>query len=225
MKNLFLFDIDGTLLRTGGAGTRSFDKAFFDIFGIKDAFKNISMHGMLDPLIFDSALKRHGIAPNGHFEMFCEGYLYYLKKEALNPENWNVVEGVFDFLKKHKNNAVFALLTGNIFEGAKIKLETLGLWDYFPTPEIGAFGSDATERKYLGDKALKKIEIMLGLKFSPENIYVFGDTKHDIGVAKHIGGKSLALTSGGIAKGELLLHNPDFVAENFNDFMNLSFSN
>ena len=158
MMNLFLFDIDGTLLRTGGAGTRAFEKAFYDVFGIKNAFKGISMHGMLDPLIFNKALEIHGIEKNGHFELFSEGYIYYLKKEALSPENWNVVEGVKDFLEKHKNNALFVLLTGNIFEGAHIKLSTLGLWDYFPNPDVGAFGTDGAERIYLGDRALKKIK-------------------------------------------------------------------
>ncbi len=218
MEKLFLFDIDGTLLRSGGAGKRSFDKAFFSLFGIESAFKNVDMHGMLDPIIYKNALDYHGIKENG-FNEFKNLYIEYLKEESQNPKGWYTVDGVFDFLTKYQDLAYFALLTGNIFEGAVIKLSTLNLIQYFPDAETGAFGDDAEQRKYLGDKALNKLNIKYGLKFSPENIFVFGDTQHDIAVAKHIGAKSIALSSGGISLETLSEYNPDILANNFQEII------
>lgn len=223
MKKLFLFDIDGTLIRSGGAGKRSFDKAFQELFGIRDAFKNVDMHGMLDPIIFNNAAQYHKIKSNGHFVKFKKLYIKHLKEESKRIETWRKIEGIIDFLKKYKNQAYFALLTGNIFEGAKIKLQTMKLWEYFDTPEVGAYGDHAKERVLLGEIALDNIKKIKGLSFNSDNIYVFGDTKHDIAVAKHIKAKSVALTSGGISEGELKRHNPDYIADNYNDLMKKKF--
>ena len=223
MKRLYLFDIDGTLIRSGGAGKRSFNKAFNEIFGIDNAFDDIPMHGMLDPIIFQNALSFYGIISNNYYRKFKKLYLKYLSEETKDISGWKVVEGVKSFLKKNQDNAFFALLTGNMYEGAKIKLEAVGLWDFFPEPEIGAFGDEAEERIHLGNIALKKIKKKRGIEFNKRDIVVFGDTQHDIAVAKHIGAQSVALSSGGISLNILQKYQPDYLAENFTELMNIEF--
>ncbi len=224
MEKLFLFDIDGTLLRSGGAGKRSFNKAFYELYGIKDGFKDVDMHGMLDPIIFSNALKYHGLNGNNRFEEFKKLYVNFLKRESFQPSGWYLIEGVKDFLEKFKNKVHFTLLTGNILKGALLKLNTLKLLNYFPDAEIGAFGEDAHERKLLGKCALLKIKEKYGFEFSPEDIYVFGDTPHDIEVAKFIKAKSVALTSGGISFDRLAEFEPDILANNFREIINFDFA-
>ncbi len=86
MKKLILFDIDGTLIHTGGAGTRSLDRAFSSLFGISDAFRDYSMAGKTDRQIMREGLKMHGLPyKDGNVDVLVKGYLEHLKTEIHNP--------------------------------------------------------------------------------------------------------------------------------------------
>jgi phosphoglycolate phosphatase-like HAD superfamily hydrolase len=98
-----------------------------------------------------------------------------------------------------------ALLTGNLREGARLKLSYLGLWDYF---EFGAFADDSSIRDELGPFALARAKEKLGIEFPPERVYIIGDTPHDIACGKAIGAKTIAVATGAFSVAELSALNP-----------------
>ncbi|UCD35677.1 MAG: HAD family hydrolase, partial [Nitrospiraceae bacterium] len=146
-KKLLLFDIDGTLISAGGAGTRSMNLAFESLFGIRDAFSGISMAGKTDPEIMKEGLKRHGFPfLDGNLTKMREQYLRFLAAEINNPLRC-LKPGVREALDAlGRREAPLGLLTGNLEEGAEIKLSAVGIYRRFID---GAFGSDDEDRDNL----------------------------------------------------------------------------
>ena len=115
----------------------------------------------------------------------------------------------------HKHPEIHqALLTGNMREGARIKLTHLDLWKYF---EFGAFADDSGTRNELGPFALARAKECLGIEFSPERVYVIGDTPHDIACGKAIAAKTIAVATGSFSVAELKSHQPTHVFADFSD--------
>lgn len=213
-KRLFLFDIDGTLITAGGAGTRSLDRAFNALFGIKDAFKSVKMSGKTDIQIIKEGLILHDLPCfNGIIEKMKGMYLGFLREEMHNP--WKKMKpGIAELLALLKNDAKpLGLLTGNLEDGAGIKLEPFGLNKYFID---GAFGSDNEERDELLPIAIKKFSAK-GLAFSPADCVVVGDTPRDVRCAKIHGAFSVAVSTGPYSKDELLRTEADMVLESFEE--------
>ena len=140
MKKLILFDIDGTLIHTGGAGTISLDKAFYSLFGVRDAFRDVPMAGRTDRQIMKQGLQSHNLPlEDGNAEALTRSYLSHLKAEIQNP-NRRFQPGIQELLRTLRDQDYpLGLLTGNLEAGARIKLNPFGLNEYFPA---GAFGSD-----------------------------------------------------------------------------------
>jgi phosphoglycolate phosphatase-like HAD superfamily hydrolase len=107
------------------------------------------------------------------------------------------------------------LLTGNLVEGAKLKLTHYGVWDFF---EFGAYADDHHDRNRLGDFARARAQEKHGIEFAPENIYVLGDTPHDITCGRAIGAKTVAIATGHHSHEQLAACSPDYL---FDDLSNL----
>ena len=158
MATVVLFDIDGTLVLTGGAGGRAMARAFEDLFAIADAFAGVPMPGRTDACILGDAAAAHQIPHNSpELARFPDVYLQHLKKELDQPgPRKGVMPGVRTLLDRlsARDDVYLALLTGNYEAAAQLKLEYFDLWRYFP---CGAFGDGAPDRNGLLPKAMGRI--------------------------------------------------------------------
>lgn len=211
-----LFDIDGTLIDSGGAGTRSLDLAFEEIFSVPDAFKNISLAGKTDMLILKEGLKLHGIDRlNGEVLEFFETYIAHLRNNIDNKKG-QVKPGVtkaLDLLKSD-DGCLLGLLTGNIEEGAMVKLRAFGLDSYF---QAGAFGDDAEDRNKLLPVAVRKLYNLTSRKVGFRDCVVIGDTPRDIECSKPYGALAVAVATGPYTSGTLADAGADAVFEDLSD--------
>ena len=214
MKKLILFDIDGTLITAGGAGTRSMNFAFRELFGIEEAFRNIPMAGKTDIQIMKEGLKTHGLPYlNGNVDRMTEKYIDFLTVEINNPQR-RLKRGVQEALGMMKGmNMTIGLLTGNLRTGARIKLGACGIDHYFID---GAFGSDHEDRDRLLPVALEKFSAR-GLHFSPEQCVVIGDTPRDVQCARIHGAGCIAVATGPYSREELLKTDADIVVHSLSE--------
>ena len=142
MAKIILFDIDGTLVLTGGAGGRAMTLAFEELFGIAEAFRTTSMPGRTDAWILTDAATAHGVA-HDQLSRFHDVYLSHLEREIHQPgSRKGVMPGIRPLLDAldTRPDVYLALLTGNYERSARLKLEYFDLWRYF---QSGAFGDDA----------------------------------------------------------------------------------
>ncbi len=214
MEKLVLFDIDGTLLHTGGAGTRAMSMAFQGLFGIEQAFGRIPMAGKTDILIMKEGLEAHGFNnTDGNLSNMIDAYLKHLQIEIDNP--WKQLKpGIQEILNVLKETGIaLGLLTGNLEKGARIKLEPFGLNKYFPE---GAFGSDHEDRDMLLPIALEKFS-KKGLNFSSADCVVIGDTPSDVQCAKIHSARCIAVATGPYSMEELLATDADIVFDSLAD--------
>jgi len=217
--NTILFDIDGTLVLTGGAGGRAMTMAFDEVFAVPNAFEGIPMAGRTDAWILNDAAAAHGIPPDSpDLPRFRQAYIRYLAIELEKPgvARKGLMPGVRELLDAlaPRDDVYLALLTGNYEAGARIKLEYFDLWRYFP---CGAFGDDAPHRNVLVPKALTRVEACGGLTFSPADAVVIGDTPLDVGCAAFAGARSLAVATGNHSVDELRAAGADFVLQDLSD--------
>jgi phosphoglycolate phosphatase-like HAD superfamily hydrolase len=148
-KRLLLFDIDGTLIHSGGAGIHALKSAFKERFGIDDDLQGIEIAGMTDSGIVVSILNKHEIpATNENVSTFLDSYVHFLSLE-LPRRKGKLLPGVLTLLErlKARPHLVLALLTGNVSRGAQLKLEHYAVWHFF---EFGAFADDHHDRNRLG---------------------------------------------------------------------------
>lgn len=194
---LVLFDIDGTLISSGGAGVRSLDHAFRDVLGIDGAFRDISMAGKTDFQIIREGLLRHSIhSGNGMIPLIARRYLRHLSHEIMNSPSRHLKPGVLaalERLRQQDDLYTTGLLTGNICEGARIKLAAFGLNDFFP---FGAFGDDNEERDNLLPFALQRFAAFSGKAIVADDCVVIGDTPLDVRCARSHGARSIAVATG-----------------------------
>ena len=213
MIKLVLFDIDGTLVRTGGAGVKAFARAFQTEFGLNDGAEKLKFAGRTDVSLVREFFSHHGITPDAtHFERFFETYLSHLAQMILQCEG-GVCPGVNPFLNElrmQSNPPAIGLLTGNIRRGAEIKLRHYDLWKPFA---FGGFADDHEERDHIAAIAKERGEEVLKTKLRGEEVLVIGDTPLDIRCARAIGAKVLAVATGGSKLDELQSHKPDWAVE------------
>lgn len=214
---LLLFDIDGTLLTSGGAGEKALRLALKDRFGCDDDLANVEIAGKTDSGIARRIFASHGIeATAENLSAFYDGYLHHLALE-LPKTNGRLLPGIVELLEalKSRPQVAMALLTGNLSGGAKLKLNHYGVWHYF---EFGAYADDHHDRNELGRFARERALEKHGVEFPADQIFVLGDTPHDIECARAIGAKSVAIATGGCTREKLAAHKPDFL---FDDLSNV----
>jgi phosphoglycolate phosphatase-like HAD superfamily hydrolase len=215
---LLLFDLDGTLVSTGGAGLRALDRAFHSLHGIARAMQGISPAGKTDPSIirevFQTKLQRS--PEKGEVRAVCESYLNCLSEEMARRNGYRVMKGVAALLENlaRRSDVILALGTGNLEPGARIKLAPSGLNDYFP---FGGFGSDAEERAEVLRAGVRRARERTGRSFAGEDVLVIGDTILDVRAGKAIGAFTVAVACGHGKSGELQAAGPDVFMRSFEE--------
>jgi phosphoglycolate phosphatase-like HAD superfamily hydrolase len=216
-KRLLLFDIDGTLVSTMGAGIESLKIVIERRYGARDDLHDIEIAGKTDSNIAADILKKYHVDPTPeNLGIFLDEYVTHLAR--LLPElHGRLLPGISEILPrmKAKPDRVLALLTGNVERGAKLKLSHYGIWDFF---EFGAYADDHPDRNQLGAFARQRAHQKHGHEFDATQIDVIGDTGHDIACGKAFGARTVAVATGSWTRQKLSTYQPDFL---FDDLSNV----
>ena len=219
---LVLFDIDGTIMLSAGAGGRAVRRALIEVFGATGPERH-RFDGKTDPQIVRELMSIVGHADE-HIEArmpaLFERYLAYLDEElqvSAAAGGIRVMPGIFDLLDalEARNDVVLGLLTGNLAEGARAKLSAGGI-----NPErfrVGAYGSDHEVRGELPAVAQRRAREQLGLTFSGRDIVVIGDTPADLQCGFSIGCTAIGVATGMYSLDDLREHRPAAVFQNLAD--------
>ena len=219
MQNLVLFDIDGTLVLTGGAGLRAMMRAFAAVVGDPSALEGVPVAGRTDWIILMDGARRAGRELDDElFGRLREHYLASLREEIELPGHGvkSVMPGVRDLLERlHSCQGVLlGLLTGNFIEGARIKLEHFDLWKYF---RCGAFGDDSPDRNALVPVAVARARRQGLPEIAADRVLVVGDTPHDIACARAAGARAVGVATGLYSAEQLRERGADIVFEDLSD--------
>jgi phosphoglycolate phosphatase len=204
---LLLFDVDGTLVLTGGAGLRGMARAFELVFGVADALAGIPVAGRTDPVILNDAMCRARLTgTEADRRRFFDVYLPMLAEEMDRPvpsaepsqhhRYKGALPGVPELVQtlEARSDVFLALLTGNESRAARVKLGYFNLWEPFA---CGAFGEDAELRHELVPIAVDRARAAGCPPVSPDDVIVIGDTPLDVDCASRAGVRSLAVATGG----------------------------
>jgi phosphoglycolate phosphatase-like HAD superfamily hydrolase len=210
---LVLFDVDGTLIHTGGAGVKAFAQALTTEFGVADGTHLVKFGGRTDFSLVRELFALRQIEPSArNFERFFAAYLVWLEKLMLECAG-GACPGVLEFYRALAARAeppLFGLLTGNIRRGAQIKLQRYQLWDKFP---FGGFADDHEDRNQIAAIARRRGSERLGRPLHDGEVLVIGDTPLDIRCGRAIGAKVLAVATGRFSVPQLQEHHPDWAVE------------
>lgn len=217
IRHAILFDIDGTLISTGGAGRRAMERAFEKVHGVRNALRNFSLAGRIDGQIYREILQRKHCPDRLH--AYREAYYAYLRQElAERPGRGRLMPGVVPLLERltDRRDTLVGLLTGNWREGARLKLEHFGIWGFF---RFGAFGDDADERPHLPAVARKRAREIApgGTSDKSTRFYVVGDTPRDIECAQASGCIAVAVATGDYGRPALAGWTPHILLESLAD--------
>jgi phosphoglycolate phosphatase len=214
-----LFDIDGTLVLTGGAGIRAMNRACEDVLGIRDALDGVAVAGRTDWIILHDAMVRAGRELTDELLMVLRArYVEGLQDEIQHPGTGvkAIMPGVRELLGALSSRAdVFlGLLTGNFEAAARLKLEYFDLWRYF---SCGAFGDDAQDRNALVPFALERARGCGLNDVRARDILVIGDTPHDVACARAVGATPIGVATGNYTVQQIRASGADVVFADFSD--------
>jgi len=198
MSKLVLFDIDGTLVLTGGAGIRAMNRAGEAILGLSNLLDGVPVAGRTDWIILHDALKNAGHdLDEALFVRMRDAHIEFLREEILQPGQGvkDVMPGIRELLPalQSRDDVALGLLTGNFEEAARIKLGHFDLWDYF---RCGAFGDDAADRNQLVPFAVDRAKACGLGEFAFGDVIVIGDTPSDVACARAVGAVPVAVATG-----------------------------
>lgn len=209
--NVLLFDIDGTLIQTGGAGGTALMTAFAEEFSIADP-QPVSFSGRTDRGIARELFERHGIEDTAeNWERLRAAYLQRLGR-YLPRHQGHVLPGVVALLESlsRRDHVALGLLTGNVREGARLKLEHYRLYHHF---EFGGFGDLHPHRDDVAHDALRATRAHLRRDVPQESVWVIGDTPMDVQCGRAIGARVLAVATGIHPREELAAAAPDILLD------------
>jgi len=213
--HVYLFDIDGTLLNSGGAGKAAMESALAAEFGLGHVQQGIPYSGRTDRAIGQDLLHFHDIEPTpANWGRLQKAYLGNLPG-CLKRHDGKVLPGITALLERlaaHEQVAV-GLLTGNIRAGARAKLGHFDLFHHF---EFGGFGDDHFERNDVAREALAAAQAYCD-GVTCERIWVIGDTPLDIRCARAIGARVAAVATGVHSLAELEAEEPDLLLADLSD--------
>jgi len=216
---LVLFDVDGTLIDSAGAGREAIEGALHDVYGTAGPIDELPFDGLTDPSIARTLLRAGGIADariEAGLDALWATYLARLA-DSLGARAGRVraLDGVSALLDALAGaGAVVGLVTGNIEPGAARKLDACGLGGRF---SFGAFGSDAEDRDALPAIALERATASTGCPFAPDRVWIVGDTPRDVRCARAGGVRALAVASGRYSVAQLAACAPDHVTSSLAD--------
>ena len=208
---LVLFDIDGTLLRGDGSARRAFEGSLVHVFGTTPD-PSVHYDGKTDPQIARELMRLAGhddAAIDARLPQAIDGYLERLRREVSGgTRNFQALPGVEALLDalEPREDVVLGLLTGNVADGATIKLRCAGL--DVARFRVNAFGSDHEHRPELPRVAQRRAREVVGRDFEGDAIVVVGDTPADIACARSVGARTLAVATGRYSVDELTEHAP-----------------
>ena len=216
-----LFDIDGTLVLTGGAGMFAFAETFAEDFGVPEISREVPFAGQSDRGIAGNLFVAHGIE-NTHenWRRFREGYVARIEDHLRRREGL-VLPGVFALLDRLESlgDVHIGLLTGNVAAAAETKLRYYDLWHRFA---FGGFGDDHPDRNDIAATAVARARERHGSSpngaaSADERIVVIGDTPNDVRCARSVGAYAVAVPTGHITAEELATTKPDLLVETLED--------
>lgn len=211
---VWLFDVDGTLLLTQGAGRDALVLALREVYAIDDDLSTVPFAGRTDVLIVGDIAAKHGITfATGDREHFFARVVAHMRT-LMDPPRGNLLPGVRALLDAvgAEPGWVSALLTGNESNMARIKLDAFGVWDRFAW---GTFGEEGPDRNAIARLAVQRAAERHGV--TPERCIVVGDTEHDVACARAAGAKAVAVASGGRHRDSLESCRPDLLLEDLED--------
>ncbi|MBR9990437.1 MAG: haloacid dehalogenase-like hydrolase [Gemmatimonadetes bacterium] len=207
MKRLVLFDIDGTLLMTDGAPRRAFHRAMLEVYRTTGPIATHPFDGKTDPQIARELLTHAGLpaaAVDRGLSALWHAYLRELSAEFAQPgSRTTVLPGIVALLgelESRGDEVLLGLLTGNIQEGAWLKLASAGIRNTF---RIGAYGSDCERRDDLPPVAVERARAAVGVEFMRTDIVIIGDTPSDVTCGRALGVRAIGVATGRYGRGEL----------------------
>lgn len=210
-----LFDIDGTLINTGGAGGAALTACFCEEFEIDEPAR-VAFSGRTDRAIATNLFSEHEIEDTEeNWQRLREGYLARLGDELpLRPGH--VLPGVAALLEsvRQLDHVAVGLLTGNVLIGAKIKLDYYDLFSHF---SFGGYGDIHRDRDDVARMAVEAARVHLGSRFREDQVWVIGDTPHDITCARAVHARVLAVATGIHPSDELAAALPDELCDDLGD--------
>lgn len=216
-STLVLWDIDNTLLYTGGAGMIGMRRAFADLYGIDDSFQRIEFSGRTDTAIFADAAAEHGMTPDAardDMPRFIDAYVPHLTA-ALHEVTGALKPGVRPLLDAlaARGDVAQGLGTGNFRRAAEVKVGHFGIASYFPGC-VGGFGEDSPDRHEVIALAIARLR---NGAVADGRVVVIGDTPHDVTAAKANGAFALAVATGRDSVETLLASGADVALADLSD--------
>lgn len=211
-----LFDIDGTLISSGGAGKAALEAALASEFGITHVIEKLQLSGRTDRAIAHDLLHYLGLDHSPEtWQRLIQGYLRHLP-DTLRTTPGRVLPGIVELLQvfQKRGDILVGLLTGNLREGARVKLGHFGLYHHF---RVGGYGDHHLDRDDVAREALTEVLALLACEIDPGDIWVVGDTPLDIRCARAIGARVAAVCTGWHTREELARHGPDLLLEDLTD--------
>lgn len=215
---VLLFDIDGTLVTTGGVGRRALERAFEVRYGRARVFEGIRFDGMTDRAIARLGLEQLGVEPSGEeIDAALADYVAVLEDEVRNahPSSYRLHAGMRSAVEAGlSRGCAVGLGTGNIRVGARIKLERVEIHHHFA---FGGFGCDHELRPELIRVGALRGAQRLGVPLSECRVVVIGDTPRDVAAAKEIGAECLGVGTGSFRPADLVACGATHAFEDLSD--------
>ncbi len=224
-KRLIVFDIDATLLLSGGAGARALNRAFFEVTGVPEGIEGVPFHGMTDYAIIREMAKNKLETPlsGGDREEVRRLYAIYMEPELAESPGFEVMPGAPELLGRlaADKRVTLGLATGNFEETAFLKLARGEMENYF---SFGGYGTDSESRPELTRIAIDRGKEIAGGDLADDAVYLVGDTVFDVRCGNEAGARVIGVTTGITTREELLAENPYAVLpdlSNTDQFMKL----